>query len=505
MQFLFRYLLMFRLVFFLMLFLGALLLKAQPKPNKYPAVQDALIRMDNDVDLQPASWSYYVKNVSDGEVIAAFNSMKLLRPASALKVMTTAAALSILGPDHIFTTKLEYDGRIDEIGILKGNLYITGGGDPTLATNRSDIATPYNVVLQQWVKSIQQLGIKKIEGRVIGDAGYFPDDMIPTTWIWEDIGNYYGAGVSGLNFHENRYDLVLSSGKTGSPTNILKIQPEVPGLQLTNLTTAGAAGSGDQAYIYGSPFNLSGVVRGTIPPNRSSFVIRGAVPDPALYAASCLKQTLEQMGIQVTEPAATVRQLSELENYKSQQKYMLHISTSPPIKKIVYWCNKRSVNLFAEALLREMGKKQFGTGTIENGIKAVKQFYQNRGIDLNGAILYDGSGLSPSNAISAKQLTEILSNYAGAPNFNEFYQSLPVTGDASDDGFLKSFMNSKSKTAKLSVKSGYLSNTRAYCGYIKTQSGRLLAFTVMVNNYTCTNTYIKKKIEDLLLPLMQLK
>ncbi len=476
-------------------------LLAQPKPIKYPTVQAALTQMDNDAELQSAIWGYYVKSVSDGEVIAAYNPMKSLRPASALKVLTTTAALSVLGPDYTFSTKIEYDGVIDGNGVLQGNLYITGGGDPTLATNRSDMATPYKAVLNQWVTAIQQRGITKIEGRVIGDAGYFPDDMIPKTWIWEDIGNYYGAGVSGLNFHENRYDLILSSGKTGAPTKIVNILPEVPGLQITNDVASGSVGVGDQAYIYGSPFNLACVARGVIPPNQSNFVIRGAVPEPAHYAAFCLQQALEQMSILVSQPATTIRQLTLSDNYKSQQRYMLYVNSSPPLSKIVYWCNKRSINLFAETLLREMGKKQYGKGTIDNGVKAIKQFWQNRGIDLHGSILCDGSGLSPSNAISARQLTEVMASYATDINFNDFYKSLPVAGDASDDGFLKSFMNNKSSSGKVNAKSGYISNNRAYSGYIKTKSGRLLAFTVMVNNYSCSNSAVKKKIEDLLLPL----
>ncbi|HRK25999.1 MAG TPA: D-alanyl-D-alanine carboxypeptidase/D-alanyl-D-alanine-endopeptidase [Chitinophagales bacterium] len=475
----------------------------QPKPVKYPTVQAALDRFDNDADLQTASWGYYVKRVNNGEVIAAANALKTLRPASALKVITTAAALTVLGAEQTFTTKIEYDGVIDNNGNLHGNLYITGGGDPTLATNRSDIAPTIEVVLKQWVAVVQKRGIKRVEGAIIGDAGFFPDDMIPRQWIWEDIGNYFGAGVSGLNFHENRYDLVLSSGKAGSVVKTVKIIPPVPNFTLINQLTA--AGSTDEGYIFGAPYQNTAVARGTIPPNQSGYVIRGSVPEPAVFAAHNLQLALEQAGIAIAQPATSVRQLSLSGGYAKKERFMLHLEASPPVKKIVYWCNKRSVNLFAETLLRAMGKQQYGSGTVENGIKAVRQNLLARGIDVAGFIMQDGSGLSPLNAVSAKMMTDVLANYAQDAGFDDFYQSLPLAGSSADDGFLKSFMNTPAAAGKVRAKSGYISNNRAYCGYIKTNKGSLLAFTIMVNNYTCTNSQMKQKIEQLLLPLVQME
>ncbi|OWY24954.1 D-alanyl-D-alanine carboxypeptidase/D-alanyl-D-alanine-endopeptidase [Sphingobacteriales bacterium UPWRP_1] len=477
---------------------------AQPKPIQYQSVLNAITRFENDPDLQTATWGYYVKDVKSGEVIATYNAHKTLSPASTLKVVTTAAALSVLGANYTFATKLEYDGTIDAQGVLKGNLYITGGGDPTLATNRSDMATAYDRILEQWVTTIQKKGIKKIEGRVIGDATFFPDDMLPRQWVWEDIGNYYGAGASGLNFHENRYDLIFSSGKTGTPAKLVKLIPEVPDLQLINEVTAGAAGTGDEAFLYGAPYNPVFYIRGTIPPNQSSFIVRGAAPEPALFAAFSLQNALKNAGITSTQQPATVRQLQISGNYQAAQRYQLLFTRSPMLSNIVYWTNKRSVNLFAETLLRTMGKQQYGQGTIENGIKAVKQFWQSKGIDLTGFIMHDGSGLSPANSVSAKQLTDMLAIYASDAAFNDFYRSLPLAGTANDDGFLKSFLNGTAAAGKISAKSGYIKNCRAFTGYAQTKSKRLVAFTILVNRYTCTNSQMNNKIEQLLLPLVLL-
>ncbi|OWY20737.1 D-alanyl-D-alanine carboxypeptidase/D-alanyl-D-alanine-endopeptidase [Sphingobacteriales bacterium UPWRP_1] len=485
-------------------FIAPLAVLAQPKPLQYQAVLNAITRFDNDPDLQTATWGYYVKDVKSGEVIATYNAHKTLSPASTLKVVTTAAALSVLGGNYTFTTKLEYDGIIDAKGVLKGNLYITGGGDPTLATNRSDMATAYERILEQWVAAVQKKGIKNIEGQVIGDASFFPDDMLPRQWVWEDIGNYYGAGVSGLNFHENRYDLIFSSGKTGTAAKLIKLIPEVPNLQLINEVTAGAAGTGDEAFLYGAPYNPVFYIRGTIPPNQSSFIVRGAAPEPALFAAFSLQNALKNAGITISSQPVTVRQLQLAGNIPASQRFTLLNTQSPPLSKIVYWTNKRSVNLFAETILRAMGKQQYGQGTIENGIKAIKQYWQSRGIDLTGLIIHDGSGLSPANSITARQLADMLASYAANANFDEFYQSLPQAGMANDDGFLKSFLNGTAAAGKIRAKSGYIKNCRAFTGYALTKSKQLVAFAVLVNRYTCTNSQMNNKIEQLLLPLVQL-
>ncbi len=462
-------------------------------------LQAAINNFNTNPDLKSATWGFYAKVINNGLVVGHHNGQKSLTPASTLKTVTTAAALSILGPDFTFTTILEHDGFIDDTGVLHGNLYITGGGDPMLGTHHKERATTHKVLLKEWTTALRNKGIKSIEGRIIGDASIFSEDLASREWMWEDMGNYFGAGAAGLNFHDNRYDLLYtSSSKQGGNTTIGNTIPEVPEVEFVNRVKAGAAGTGDEAYIFGSPYSNIVHVRGTIPPNKSGFPVRGSAPDPALFCAHNFKLALATAGIKVSEEASTVRRLKIAKKYKTQARKTIYTTTSPPLHKIVYWVNKRSVNLYAEALVKMMGKKQYKVGSIDNGIKAITNFWKKRNIDVDGLMMYDGSGLSPSNKITPNQLTNMLSNYSYDANFTHFDKSLPVAGNPSDVGGLKSFMRNTAAAKKMHAKSGYIGHNRAYTGYVTSKGGQQIAFAIMVNNYSCSNSKAKKAIEAVL-------
>lgn len=475
--------------------------------NKYaanPIVNNAITNLLNDSEADNASWGFYAQSVQDGKVIADYNGSASLTPASTMKVVSTAAALSILGPNFTFTTQLQYDGSIIN-GVLKGNLYIMGGGDPTLGSSRKDIGTPYKTLIQQWVSAIKKLGITKIEGAVIGDASFFDEEMASPKWLWEDLGNYYGAGASGLTFHDNRFKVRFNSGgKEGDATTITSIEPEAPGLNMVNRVTAGPKGSSDNAYIYGVPYNGNYYVRGTIPPGENGYPVKGAAPDPAWFAAHNLRLALTDADVNIEGGAATIQQLVLAGTYRYAKRSTLHTHQSPPLHEIVYWTNKQSINLYAEHLLKMMGKKKYGVASFEKGIQAVRSFWEARGVPLNGFVMYDGSGLSPANLITPVQLSSMLRKYTFDPNYQYLFKSLPVAGLSTDDGFLKSFMNGTAADEKMHAKSGYLSNNRGYTGYVYTRSKRLVSFTILVNNYTCSNTKMKKKIQNVLRTLAEI-
>jgi len=464
--------------------------------SNHPKVAEAIQTFNLDPVNKHSNWGFFAQSVDNGSLIGSFNSDKSLTPASTLKVVSTMAALDILGDDYIYTTTLAYDGSIAN-GALNGNIYIIGGGDPTLGTPRKDIATYYKALLNKWIAAVQALGIYKINGRIIGDARFFSEEMTPSEWIWEDMGNYYGAGSSGLSFHENRYDIIFDSGASeGKSTRLVNVIPEVPGVEFINRVKAGPAGSGDRAYIYGAPYSNIYHVRGTIPPSKSGFPVRGAVPDPAVFAATCLHNALKKAGISISEKATSIRHLKLAKKMPKTTPKTFHTHNSPPLKDIVYWTNKRSINIFAEHILRTLGKSKYKVASIDNGLKAVKNYWKNKNVDIGSLIMHDGSGLSPSNAISPKTLTNMLIHYRYNRGYQAFYHSLPVAGNANDKGHLKSFM--KGSGNKMHVKSGYIGNNRCYTGYIETQTQGLVAFTIMVNHYTCGNGTMKKKIEQLL-------
>ena len=217
-------------------------------------IQPALETFLSDPVLQNASVSITVTEVNSGATLASYDSNRSLIPASSLKTVTTATALSVLGADYRYKTELQYSGSIDEAGTLHGDLYIKGYGDPTLGTEWLDQADDMPTILSKFTTAIQAAGIKKINGHVIGDGSFFPTSPVASTWQWEDMGNYYGAGAFGLNLHENWYWLDFQQNMKLDSTPMVKtVRPEVPVVFIENLVRSAPRGTGDNAYIYGAP------------------------------------------------------------------------------------------------------------------------------------------------------------------------------------------------------------------------------------------------------------
>lgn len=377
----------------------------------------------------------YAVDAESGRVLYDENSQKNMTPASSLKVVTTATALQILGPEFRFKTELEYDGSL-ESGTLKGNLYIHGGGDPCLGV---DIAKQ----IEEWTSAIQKLGIHVIEGEVVGDASRWESALAPPGWLWEDLGNYYGAGACALSFHENKYTLFFKPGRVGEAAQILRLDPFIPGLQLVNEVKTGPEGSGDRACIYGSEYSLLQIVRGTIPAGLKEFAIKGAIPDPAQFCAITLIDALKDKGIAIKR-----------QRIPSGKRTAFHTTYSPPLKEIIFSTNHKSHNLYAEHLLKKMGEATYGEGSTQGGIQAVKSFWQAQQIDLEG--LADGSGVSRKNLVTARQMVAILLKMKDSMLFRN---SLP-----------------EEKTG-IRAKSGSMTGVIAYAGY----AGRVV-FAIIVNH-----------------------
>ena len=206
-----------RLVLFIISILLGVVLNAQTSKDVRLAIQ----KMAADKDLKNASISFYAYDLDSNIVVAGLGENKSLVPASTMKLITTATALELLGPGKRFSTSIKYSGEIDSNCVLNGDIYIVGGGDPCLGSER--FSEHYGNFINKWANEIIKLGIDSINGRVIGDASVFSDQMIPSTWIWADLGNYYGAGPCGLSIYENKYKLELKSGKRGDSTEILPV------------------------------------------------------------------------------------------------------------------------------------------------------------------------------------------------------------------------------------------------------------------------------------------
>lgn len=444
----------------------------------------------NDKDLQGASIGYYVMNAKTNELIAEYNSQLQLIPASTLKIVTTSAALGVLGANFRYETKLVYTGNFNPTsGVLHGDLIIIGSGDPSLQSEYFD--KDEKTVTDKWAELIQAKGIKKITGKIIADASCFIRD-VPSSWIWGDIGNYFGAVPCGLSFMDNKFKLFFESKEVGSKATVKKISPNYPSKGYQIFDEVYAKGNEDEAYVFGDPFGFTKQIKGTIPANKSNYEVEAALPDPALLCAEMLHEALKKNGIAIDNVSES--------NYDQEKKFgkteTIHIHQSPTLDKIVQQTNIRSNNLYCETLLKTLGK-----GSFLLGIEQVKKYWQSRGVNTNALFMSDGSGLSRSNTISTAIQTQILGKiYRDSLLYAPFKNSLPVAGK---NGSMANIGKGTFIENNLMAKTGYINRARGYCGYVKTKSGKDLAFSVVFNNYNCSAKEAKLKLEKFMVELAE--
>jgi D-alanyl-D-alanine carboxypeptidase/D-alanyl-D-alanine-endopeptidase (penicillin-binding protein 4) len=451
-------------------------------------IQPALEAFISDSELKNASVSITVTDVETGSSLASYNSERSLIPASSLKTITTATALSVLGADYRYKTELQYTGSIDGSGTLHGDLYIKGYGDPTLGTEWLDQADDMPTVLAKFTAAVQAAGIKKIAGHVIGDGSFFPTSPVASTWQWEDMGNYYGAGAFGLNLHENWYWLDFQQNTLLDSTPKVKaIRPEVPVIFIDNLVTSAPRGTGDQAYIYGAPFRHHVTVRGTIPVGTGTFTIKGSVPDAVLFAAHQVTERLKDAGIEIT---GLPRSIFTPTNEAERKVFYTH--NSPELRDIVWEANHESVNLYCEVMLKTIGLKLKEDSDYDVATDAVKEYWEAKGLATDGMRLRDGSGLSSRTNVTSRQMASILRLIANDNTiFPVFYASLSTGAE----GTLKGMFKGTKAFTNIRAKSGSMTGVRSYTGYATTTDGQLLTFSIIANNFTCKSSLMRKKME----------
>lgn len=427
----------------------------------------------NKPDIQHGTVTAHIQRVSDGREFLSFNSNKAVNSASTLKLITTATALSLLGEDYRYKTDVGYSGKING-SKLSGDLIIIPGGDPSLGSDRSP--ADYSAILQQCVAPLKTLGIKTIEGNVIiRDFSTYSYD-VPDSWIWGDLGNYYGAIPHQFNINENKYTVFFNPGYTvGQPAEINNLYPMDPGWRIINNVKTGKAGSGDQVYIYASPSSETILMKGTIPLGEKNFEVKGSVPDPARLFRNELIRNLGENGIEI-EGAAIAPNPSEL--VEKTDFHLLQRFQSEPLYKLVQDCNYNSINLYADAFLHQLYHDEFSN--FETGIENLKDFWLSKGLALGGFNPRDGSGLSPSGLITVQNMTDILTQASKEASFKAFFESIPVYGKT---GSVRFKDRSNITGGRVRAKSGYIDGTRAYAGYVEDKTGTLYAFMICVNRY----------------------
>ncbi len=420
---------------------------------------------------------------STGEIILDHNASKSLVPRSIIKLVTTAAILKELGKDYRFKTTLSMSGEIKE-HTLYGDIVIKGSGDPSLCSSRF---ASQNGLLKSWAKEVKKLGISEITGSIIADASCFEKSLTPPSWQYEDIGNYYGVGASGLNFNENFYQVTFELGKeVGALTKILALSPAIEGLNLVNEVTAGKKGSGDQAYVFGNEFNYNQTIRGTVPSGKPTFMIKAAVPDPAKLLAEQFNHALVSEGITTKSGSISIYKEREMKNLSNITE-----KSSDTLLDLIEKTHKLSINVYTECFV-----KKLGNGSLDIGLLKLKSYCSSLGMDIAGVRFADGSGLSLNNLVTPQAMCEFLRNIKKEPYFGIWKGSLTeYTKDTK--GSILSYFNSPQFYGKVFAKTGTAKNEKSVMGYLDTENHGRVVFCVICNHYLSSLSSFREKMRSL--------
>lgn len=465
--------------------------------------QDAINQFVQQPELTYAGVGIAVMDMKNKKVVAAHQPKLALIPASSMKTLVTASALAILGPNFTYTTEVYIQGDLNREGTLNGHLVIKGSGDPTLGSDDMEGAVTLTQFESTILKAVQMAGIKQINGYIIADASIFPSEVQVPSWQWEDLGNYYGAGSWGLNIHDNQYEIQFSRNlEIGQTAALAGTQPNVYRLNFINGVTQAPSGTGDQAYIYGAPYAIERYLTGTIPVGKTPFSIKGALPNPPLFAADLIKDRLAEAGINTTLGATTMLDLNQAGITPSGPQIFLTRFLSPPLNEIVRFANYESNNMYCETLLKTIALSAGAVANEKEGLKIQQTFWEEQELDFTGTFLRDGSGLSSRNGITADFLTRFLTNLAyNKSYFEHFYNSLPIAGIS---GSQKERMKNTAAMGNLRVKSGTMDKVKGFSGYFTNLSNTQYSFVILVNNYTGSHSNIRDKMEALMVEFCQI-
>ena len=433
-----------------------------------------------------ANMSVLVQNMTTGEVIDEYRSDKVVPPASVMKLLTTAACLETMGPGFRFPTILEYTGSIEN-GVLYGDLYVHGGCDPSLGWQGK------TAFFTQWIKAVRAAGIKRIEGDVIADMTMLDGEAQNPGWLCEDAGNYYAPGIFALNYYGNTMNIVLKSGEPGTVATVMKTEPQVDDIRFINRVRCDRI-QYDGAFVSGLPYSNERYLTGAVPSNLGTFGVKGDLPNPGLLLARHFTAKLREAGI------AVAREADYLPDYNPllPKRHELYIHYSEPLSELIKETNINSNNLYAEALFRYLGTRYTLPGTIHNSQDLLRDYWRRRGVAVQNAIIKDGCGLAPQDAISAKAFVQLLTIMSRSKNQEAWIASLPVSGKT---GTLKSLCPGTALEGRIHAKSGTIAGTKNFAGYIDMPNGDTWVFAILINSAPGKAKNIQYVIQQYLLDL----
>jgi D-alanyl-D-alanine carboxypeptidase/D-alanyl-D-alanine-endopeptidase (penicillin-binding protein 4) len=443
-------------------------------------------RAIDESDLTRARWGVFVMSMKDGRVLYSRNGDRLFTPASNMKVYTTAVALDMLSADYRWRTSVYVDKQPDPDGTIAGDVTLYGRGAPDLMSVRKGSGAS----LAQFADQLYQSGVRHVRGNVIGDESYFRGELFGLGWQWNDLQWYFGAEPSALTVDENSCELTIAPGnKTGSAASLL-MNRDTGFVHLTNNTTTAERDATTTIGINRGLSNNELRVWGDFPVGGRSFSAFLSVHNPALWAATLFKQALIARGIKVDgEVRSRDFRVTEKEKFDPQKAFEIASQDSATLGEIVRQTNKESNNLFAELILRTLGKER-GTsapdpdarknrerGDDEAGTAVVRSWLARNGIPDDGLAIRDGSGLSRLDLVTPEATARLLVAIARTDSAAIFHDSLPIAGR---DGTLGSRL--QRGVGRIFAKTGTISYVHSLSGYAVAENGEVLVFSIFCND-----------------------
>lgn len=417
-----------------------------------------------------SSLSFYVSD-ENGNFLYEYQGNKGLSTASTQKIFTAGAALETLGKNYTFKTTSSYSGTLSG-SVLNGNLFISSNGDPTLGSWRFEAYKPESFK-KKFTEAVKSSGIAKISGDLVIDDSYFDHQTIPGGWPWNDLGNYYGAGVWGINWRENQFDINING------TDFKSFSYPLEGVKWLNDLKTG--GSSDQSLIFTAPYSNVALINGMLPGGKT-VTVSGSTPNPPLQLAVEVKKWLQESGIELSGKVVINSQL-EIEGkqiLEAPKTNIILTYESPTLDKIIYWFLRKSVNLYGEVLIKTLGKEKKGNSSFKSGVTYLKEFWKSKGINPNMINFADGSGLSPQNYVSAKAEVQALLYAKKQPWFDVYYDGFPIQENG------------------MKMKSGTMKDTKSFAGYHIAKDGKKYVFSIIINNYQGSGSAELQKILNVL-------
>ncbi|MGB3341851.1 MAG: D-alanyl-D-alanine carboxypeptidase/D-alanyl-D-alanine-endopeptidase [bacterium] len=445
----------------------------------------------NQPALKTAQSSVYILNLSNDSLIYARNSQKLLVPASNMKIITTGAGLSYLGPEFHYTTRLGLRGSVIDKR-LSGDIIILGGGDPTFTL----------ADLDRFVSKIKAKGIEEVTGNIVVSEDYFKDmslhgntftsERLPTGWAWHYLDARYAAEISALSINKNYVNVNIKATDIGEYAEV-NVEPKTQYVLLVNemKTKEGE----DSIIIYRRPEENIIYVDGGIGKGHEKD-IPVAVKDPALFVGSYFKERLTGENIRVTGDVVKEANTSFQRAMNLDPVIFIDSVNSPRLVDILSEMNIESVNLYAEILLKTLGAQYYGEGTFYNGVRMLKRFLKICGADTSAVSIWDGSGLSRHNLVSPYQIALVLRYMHWSRYAQTFYEFLPQVGQGTLENRFENF------EGEIRAKTGSLYAVSSLSGYLNVGE-TIYCFSMIFNNFTCPRRKIRQIEEGIIMTLQE--